>query len=226
MTAYLSASAAVDPSLKLQRITRLNRWTIGAVLAAILVFLPIGAVVFLSFGDSGDIWPHLLRTALPEYVGTTLWLLLGVGLSVFLTGVTTAWLVTMCRFPGRRVFEWLLLLPLAIPAYVMAYAYTDLLEYAGPVQTALRALFGWQSARDYFFPPVRSLGGAIMFMGLVLYPYVYLLARSAFLEQSVNVLEVSRVLGKGPWQTFRSILISRCPSCDCGGCFPRPDGDT
>lgn len=205
MTAYLSALAAVDPSLKLQRITRLNRWTIGAVLAAILVFLPIGAVVFLSFGDSGDIWPHLLRTALPEYVGTTLWLLLGVGLSVFLTGVTTAWLVTMCRFPGRRVFEWLLLLPLAIPAYVMAYAYTDLLEYAGPVQTALRALFGWQSARDYFFPPVRSLGGAIMFMGLVLYPYVYLLARSAFLEQSVNVLEVSRVLGKGPWQTFRSI---------------------
>ncbi|MGA0342736.1 MAG: ABC transporter permease [Arenicellales bacterium] len=198
-------SPTVGAAVKLRRLSRLNRWTIGAVLAAILVFIPIGSVLLLSLGDSGDVWPHLIGTALPEYVGTTLWLLLGVGVSVFLTGVTTAWLVTMCRFPGRRIFEWLLLFPLAIPAYVMAYAYTDLLEYAGPVQSSLRALFGWQSARDYFFPPVRSLGGAIMFMGLVLYPYVYLLARSAFLEQSVSVLEVSRVLGKGPWQTFKTV---------------------
>ena len=198
-------SPTVGAAVRLRRLSRLNRWTIGAVLAAILVFIPIGSVLLLSLGDSGDVWPHLIGTALPEYVGTTLWLLLGVGVSVFLTGVTTAWLVTMCRFPGRRIFEWLLLFPLAIPAYVMAYAYTDLLEYAGPVQSSLRALFGWQSARDYFFPPVRSLGGAIMFMGLVLYPYVYLLARSAFLEQSVSVLEVSRVLGKGPWQTFKTV---------------------
>lgn len=198
-------SPTVGAAVKLRRLNRLNRWTVGAVFAAILVFIPIGSVLFLSLGDSGDVWPHLIGTALPEYVGTTLLLLLGVGVSVFLTGVTTAWLVTMCRFPGRRIFEWLLLFPLAIPAYVMAYAYTDLLEYAGPVQSSLRALFGWQSARDYFFPPVRSLGGAIMFMGLVLYPYVYLLARSAFLEQSVSVLEVSRVLGKGPWQTFKTV---------------------
>ncbi|MGB1612105.1 MAG: ABC transporter permease [Arenicellales bacterium] len=198
-------SPTVGAAVKLRRLNRLNRWTVGAVFAAILVFIPIGSVLFLSLGDSGDVWPHLIGTALPEYVGTTLLLLLGVGVSVFLTGVTTAWLVTMCRFPGRRIFEWLLLFPLAIPAYVMAYAYTDLLEYAGPVQSSLRALFGWQSARDYFFPPVRSLGSAIMFMGLVLYPYVYLLARSAFLEQSVSVLEVSRVLGKGPWQTFKTV---------------------
>ncbi|MEK9784830.1 MAG: iron ABC transporter permease [Gammaproteobacteria bacterium] len=198
-------SPTVGAAVKLRRLNRLNRWTVGAVFAALLVFIPIGSVLFLSLGDSGDVWPHLIGTALPEYVGTTLLLLLGVGVSVFLTGVTTAWLVTMCRFPGRRIFEWLLLFPLAIPAYVMAYAYTDLLEYAGPVQSSLRALFGWQSARDYFFPPVRSLGGAIMFMGLVLYPYVYLLARSAFLEQSVSVLEVSRVLGKGPWQTFKTV---------------------
>ncbi|MEK9941556.1 MAG: ABC transporter permease subunit, partial [Gammaproteobacteria bacterium] len=198
-------SPTVGAAVKLRRLNRLNRWTVGAVFAAILVFIPIGSVLFLSLGDSGDVWPHLIGTALPEYVGTTLLLLLGVGVSVFLTGVTTAWLVTMCRFPGRRTFEWLLLFPLAIPAYVMAYAYTDLLEYAGPVQSSLRALFGWQSAREYFFPPVRSLGGAIMFMVLVLYPYVYLLARSAFLEQSVSVLEVSRVLGKGPWQTFKTV---------------------
>lgn len=189
----------------MRRINRLSGWTLGSILAALLVMMPVAAVVVLAFGASGDIWEHLLRTSLFGYIATTLWLLLGVGVSVFLTGVTTAWLVTMCRFPGRRVFEWLLLFPLAIPAYVMAYAYTDLLEYAGPVQSALRAVFGWQSARDYFFPEIRSLGGAIMFMGLVLYPYVYLLARSAFLEQSVNVLEVSRVLGKGPWQTFKTV---------------------
>ncbi len=113
----------------------------------------------------------------------------------------------MCRFPGRRVFEWLLLLPLAIPAYVIASGDTDFLEYAGPVQGLLRAVFGWHSARDYFFPEIRSLGGAIIFMGLVLYPYVYLLARSAFLEQSVNVLEVSRVLGRGPWRTFSTVSL-------------------
>jgi iron(III) transport system permease protein len=182
-------------------------WTAGALVLAALALMPVAAVVFFAVDSSGDIWGHLVRTSLPGYVGNTLWLMLGVGCSVFLTGVSTAWLVTMCRFPGRRIFEWLLLFPLAIPAYVIAYAYTDFLEYAGPVQGLLRALFGWHSARDYFFPEIRSLGGAITLMGLVLYPYVYLLARSAFLEQSVNVLEVSRVLGRGPWRTFTTVSL-------------------
>ena len=133
--------------------------------------------------------------------------MLGVGTSVLLTGVTTAWLVTMCRVPGRRVFEWLLLLPLAFPAYVIAYAYTDLLEYSGAVQIFLRMMFEWQTPQDYWFPEVRSLGGAITLMGVVLYPYVYLLARAAFLEQSVNVLEVARVLGHGPWRTFFRVSL-------------------
>ena len=176
-------------------------------LLAALAVMPVIAVLLFALGGSGDIWTHLVETALFGYVETTLWLMLGVGVGVFITGVSTAWLVTMCRFPGRKLFEWLLLLPLAIPAYVIAYAYTDFLEFAGPVQRSLRAAFGWESLQDYWFPNIRSLGGAILMMGLVLYPYVYLLARSAFLEQSVNVLEASRMLGRGPWRTFSTVSL-------------------
>lgn len=131
----------------------------------------------------------------------------GVGISVLLTGVITAHLVTRFAFPLRRAFEWLLLLPLAIPAYVIAYMYTDLLEFSGPVQSWLRSLFGWKLAIDYWFPEVRSMGGGIMLMGLVLYPYVYLLARAAFLEQSSYLLEVSRALGRGPVRTFFTVSL-------------------
>ena len=184
-----------------------NSWTLASLCVAVLVALPVVAVIWTALKPSGDVWPHLISTSLPGYVGTTLWLMLGVGTSVLLTGVTTAWLVTMCRFPGRRVFEWLLLLPLAFPAYVIAYAYTDLLEYSGAVQIFLRMMFEWQTPQDYWFPEVRSLGGAITLMGVVLYPYVYLLARAAFLEQSVNVLEGARVLGHGPWRTFFRVSL-------------------
>jgi iron(III) transport system permease protein len=121
-------------------------------------------------------------------------------------GVGTAWLVTMCRFPGRRVFEWALILPLAVPAYVMAYTYTDFLQFTGPVQSLLREVMGW-GPRDYWFPQIRSLGGAIVMLALVLYPYVYLLARAAFLEQSVCALEVSRTLGCGPWASFYRVAL-------------------
>jgi iron(III) transport system permease protein len=113
----------------------------------------------------------------------------------------------MCRFPGRRVFEWALLLPLAMPAYIVAFVYTDVFEYAGPVQGALRDLFGWQSARDYWFPEIRSMGGAIFVMSFVLYPYVYLLGRAAFQEQSACAFEVSRTLGRGAWGTFRAVSL-------------------
>ena len=184
-----------------------NSWTLASLCVAILVALPVVAVIWTALKPSGDIWSHLISTSLPGYSGTTLWLMLGVGTSVLLTGVTTAWLVTMCRFPGRRVFEWLLLLPLAFPAYVIAYAYTDLLEYSGAVQIFLRMVFEWHTPQDYWFPEVRSLGGAVTLMGVVLYPYVYLLARAAFFEQSVNVLEVARVLGHGPWRTFFRVSL-------------------
>lgn len=169
--------------------------------------MPVAAVLWLALNPVENIWPHLVRTVLGHYVYNTVVLMLGVGAAVLVTGVSTAWLVTMCRFPGRRQFEWLLLLPLSMPAYVIAYMYTDLLQYAGPVQGAIRGLFGYTTSRDYWFPEVRSLGGAIMLMGLVLYPYVFLLARAAFLEQSAAMLEASRILGRGPWRTFFSVSL-------------------
>ncbi|RED49662.1 ABC transporter permease [Aestuariispira insulae] len=184
-----------------------NHWTIGAFLVAGLVILPVAAILTLAFNPEENIWPHLFDTMLPRYVANTLQLMLGVGGGVFLIGVGTAWLVTMCRFPGKRYFEWALLLPLAMPGYVVAYVYTDLLEYAGPVQSSLRALFDWQLKSDYWFPEIRTTGGAIAMLSLVLYPYVYLLTRAAFLQQSVCVLEAGRVLGRSPWQCFWSIAL-------------------
>lgn len=144
---------------------------------------------------------------LPVYIQSTLLLMAGTGALAVIIGVGTAWLVTLCRFPGRRFFEWALLLPFAIPAYVIAYLYTDLLEYAGPVQILLRDLFGWQSPREYWFPEIRSLGGAIAMLTLVLYPYVYLMARASFLEQSMSIRDASRMLGCTPWQSFYRVSL-------------------
>lgn len=182
-------------------------WLIGSALAACVVIFPILSVVFLAFFPVENIWPHLIDTVLFGYVRNTVLLMVGVGVGTFVLGVSTAWLVTMCRFPGQKALEWALLLPMAVPAFVLAYVYTDLLEYAGPVQVFCRSLFGWQSARDYYFPEIRSLGGAVLMMTLVLYPYVYLLARSAFLEQSVAVMEAGRTLGCGPWKSFFRIAL-------------------
>jgi iron(III) transport system permease protein len=133
--------------------------------------------------------------------------MVGVGLGVSSLGTGLAWLVTMCQFPGVRLWQWALLLPLAAPAYILAYSYTELLEYYGPVQTTLRSLFHWETARDYWFPNVRSVGGAIVMFVLVLYPYVYLLARSAFLNQSNVTLEASRSLGCTPWRGFYQVAL-------------------
>ena len=184
-----------------------NGWTLGAFLVAGLIAVPVATVVWQASAPADDIWQHLASTVLARYINTTLFLMAGVGVGTFVIGTGTAWLVTMCRFPMSRAFEWALLLPLAVPTYVLAYVYTDLLEYAGPVQGALRSLFGWRTPHDYWFPEIRSLGGAIAMMTLVLYPYVYLLSRAAFLEQSVCVLEVSRTLGKNPWQGFASVAL-------------------
>ena len=185
----------------------LNMWSIGTVLIAAAVAMPIIAVIFIGPTPGDDIWSHLASTVLPLYISTTLQLMIGVGAGTLVIGVGTAWLVSTCRFPGQRIFEWALLLPMAMPAYVVAYVYTDILEYAGPVQGLLRDLFGWTLRREYWFPEIRSLGGAASMMTLVLYPYVYLLSRAAFLEQSVCVLEASRVLGRGPWRSFFSVAL-------------------
>ena len=186
---------------------RLDFWTSGTLLLAFFIAAPLLSVVILALQPSGDIWRHLAATVLSRYVNTTIRLMLGVGAGALLIGTGSAWLVTLCRFPGRRIFEWALLLPLAMPSYVVAYVYTDIFEFAGPVQGALRELFGWKSGRDYWFPEIRSLGGAIFVMTITLYPYVYLLARVAFMQQSVCILEVSRTLGKTAWRSFFSIAL-------------------
>lgn len=152
-------------------------------------------------------WQHLAETVLPSYIQNSLLLMLGVGLAVLIMGISTAWLVTVCRFPGSRWLEWLLLLPLASPAYLLAYIYTEFLDYYGGVQLTLRQWFGWQSIQDYWFPEIRSLGGAIALLALSLYPYVYLLARVAFLEQSSRTLEASRALGCSPWRAFWQVAL-------------------
>ncbi|MEZ5613716.1 MAG: iron ABC transporter permease [Rhodocyclaceae bacterium] len=180
---------------------------VAALAIAVLAAAPIASVwTNLFAGGTGETWGHLAATVLPEYVANTLWLCLGVGLGVILVGVPTAWLVTMHAFPGRRFFEWALVLPLAVPAYVMAYTYTDLLQFVGPVQTWLRDMFGWQKG-DYWFPDVRTTGGAVAMFTFVLYPYVYLLARTAFIERAGGMLEVGRTLGLSAWGSFFRISL-------------------
>ncbi len=183
----------------------LLRW--AAWLAALAVAAPLASVALnVLSGGTGATWAHLASTVLPDYVASTLLLCAGVGTGVTLLGVGSAWLVTRHDFPGRAHFEWLLVLPLAMPAYVMAYAYTDLLQYVGPVQSALRKAFGWQRA-DYWFPEVRSVGGAAAMFTLVLYPYVYLLARTAFIERAGGMIEAGRALGLTPWRAFLRLSL-------------------
>jgi len=181
---------------------RPDPWSVGAVLIAALVLMPVISVIWLAVTADGNIWPHMLRTSLPRYLQNTFVLMAGVGVLTAAIGTGAAWLVTMYRFPLSRFFDIALLMPLAIPAYIGAYALVDFLEYAGPVQTALRETFGWASSRDYWFPKVRSQGFAMLVLGTALYPYVYLLARAAFREQSGNAYEVARALGAGPWGVF------------------------
>jgi len=185
---------------------RPDGWRLGIVAVALLLALPVITVFAYVFVPAGDVWSHLVETVLADYVTNSLLLMVGVGAGTLLMGVSTAWLTSVCEFPGRRFFQWALLLPLAVPAYIIAYTYTGLLDFAGPVQMQLREWTGW-SYGDYWFPQVRSVGGAIAMLSLVLYPYVYLLARSAFLEQSVCVLEVSRTLGAGPWRSFFTVAL-------------------
>lgn len=185
----------------------LNGWTVGAIALAGLVGLPVLTVAAIAIAPRGEVWAHLLSTVLPGYVGNSLALIILVGTGVLVIGTGTAWLTSLCRFPGRRLFEWSLLLPLACPAYVLAIVYIELLDYAGPLQGTLRATFGWTRPTHYWFPEIRSLGGAATMLTLVLYPYVYLLARTAFLDSSVTALEVARTLGRRPWAVFFRVTL-------------------
>lgn len=184
-----------------------NVWTVFVIAIATLISAPVLFVLSSIFSDTGEIWSHLASTVLPRYLLNSFILMVGVGGGVSVIGVGAAWLVTMCRFPGSRLFEWAMLLPLAAPAYILAYTYTELLEFYGPVQMWLRETFGWASVSDYWFPDIRSIGGAIALLTLTLYPYVYLLTRVAFLEQSTCTTEASRSLGCNPWRSFFTVAL-------------------
>ncbi|MNH56233.1 Sulfate transport system permease protein CysW [compost metagenome] len=182
-------------------------WIAGSWATALLLGLPVLALIFSALSADGDLFRHLVDTVLLHYLRNTSGLVLGVVLLSLLFGVPTAWLVAMCQVPGRRALQWALMLPMAMPSYIVAYVYTDLLDYSGPLQAGLRALFDWQSPTDYWFPAIRSLGGAAWVLALVLFPYVYLLARASFLEQSVSLIHSSRLLGCTPWQSFRRLSL-------------------
>lgn len=177
-------------------------WAAGALLIGLVVLAPLVSVLWIAFNPTENIWPHLMATVLPRYLQATALLMLGVGLLTALVGTGAAWLVTMYRFPGSRLLSYALLFPLAIPAYVGAYALVDFFDFSGAFQIALRNVFGWKTPADYWFPPVRSAGSAIFVLSFALYPYVYLLARAAFREQSGGAYEVARALGAGPWGVF------------------------
>ncbi|MCR0982803.1 ABC transporter permease [Roseomonas populi] len=177
----------------------------GAAASVALVALPVVALVQAAMWGAGDLWPHLVRHVLPQAAVETALLLAGVGAVVAGVGAGTAWLVSCYRFPGRRVLSWALILPLALPTYVSAYAWLDVMHPAGPVQSGLRALLGLTDPRDIPLPEMRSLGGCVLVMGSVLYPYAYLAARAAFDTQGADLLRAGRSLGAGGWRLLRSV---------------------
>jgi iron(III) transport system permease protein len=183
---------------------------------AAIVALPVIGVASSLFVWQGELWRHMADTQLADIVGNTAILLVGVGIGTIVLGTGTAWLVTMTRFPGSRPLQWALLLPLVLPTYIIGYAYADLLAFAGPVQSALRSATGWRR-NDYWFPELASAGGVAVLFSLVLYPYVYLTARSAFLAQSQSLLEASRILGHGPWRTFLRVGLPLARPAVAGG---------
>lgn len=184
----------------------LSKWTVISALIALLFCIPLVMIFGSVFFPEAAIWAHLIDTVLVAYIQNSLLLLIGVAICSLILGIIPAWLVTMYRFPLSRELEWALLLPLSVPAYILAYCYTGILDVAGPLQSSLRQWMDWQY-HDYWFPEVRSLGGAITMLSLVLYPYIYLLARAAFIDQSLCVLEVSRTLGCNAIDAFRRVAL-------------------
>lgn len=188
-----------------RRTASLRPATLGIGLLCLIILIPVISVLVLATGDTQGVWPHLVRNVMPSSVGQTLGLLAGVGLLSSALGVITAWLVTQYRFFGRSFLQWALIMPLAVPTYIAAYCYYELMDFTGPLQGWIRALGDFERSGDYWFPEIRSLGGAIFVMSMVLYPYVYLTCRIVFEMQAGSILEVSRVLGAGPIRLFRRI---------------------
>ncbi|QDP02411.1 ABC transporter permease [Thalassotalea sp. PS06] len=182
-------------------------WQIGSFLLVAVLFAPTLALVFTAMESSEGIFAQLADTVLFDYISNSILMVIGVCLLSLLIGLPLAWLVAMCKFPGKRFFSWALVLPLAMPAYIVAYIYSDFFDYAGPVQIWLRNTFGWQSPGDYWFFDIRSIPGASVILALVLYPYVYLFLRSAFSQNNLVQMQASRLLGDTPWQSFWRISV-------------------
>jgi iron(III) transport system permease protein len=181
--------------------------SLGALFIAAIIAIPILTIFYMALSSEKNIWPHLSSTVLPGYIITTLIVLFGVGLITLVIGIGLAWIVTVYNFPFRRILEWLCLIPLAMPTYIIAYTYGEIFDYPGFLQSSLRFIFGWQSYKDYWFPDIYSNGGVIFVMSFVLYPYVYLTSRAAFLRQSISLIEVSNTLGYSLTSSFFRIAL-------------------
>lgn len=182
-------------------------WKTSSWSISLLLVLPILAILYTALGNTDDIFTHLFNTVLPTYTLNTVLLVFGAMFFSLILGVPSAWFMAMCRVPSSSILQWALVLPLAMPAYIVGYIYTDWLDFAGPIQVLLRDITGWQSYGDYWFPDIRTLTGAILVMSLVLYPYVYLLARAAFMEQNISLLQSARLLKCTPWESFKRISL-------------------
>ncbi|MEM9873965.1 MAG: iron ABC transporter permease [Myxococcota bacterium] len=220
-SARASAPARPEPNVAGEQFKRKRRATLlrapglrgASLLVSALIGLPMGAVLWSLTQPSGDTWVHIRDTLLTEYLQNTLWLMLQVSAYALGVGVTTAWLTTATEFPGRRSLAWALMLPLAAPAYIVAYVYTELLDYSGPVQTVWRDIFPASTS----FPEIRSIGGAGLVLGMVLYPYVYLLARTAFAQRSMQLFDAARTLGASPTRSFFRIALPPARPAIAGG---------
>ncbi|MDT1060958.1 iron ABC transporter permease [Paracoccus sp. CPCC 101403] len=186
---------------------RAGGWVLAGLVIAALVIAPIAALFWQAVQGSDGLWSHLGRNVLPHALGQTAILMTGVGVLVAGIGTSMAWLVTAYDFRGRRVLEWALLLPLAVPTYIVAYAYLDLLHPLGPVQSAIRTVLGYDSPRQFRLPDIRSMPGAIVLLSLVLYPYVYLPTRAMFMTQAANLVEVARTLGTSRRHIFWRVAV-------------------
>ena len=177
-------------------ISNLNFWKFSSFFIIFLLLLPIISIVFMSYQDNIEVWKHLINTKLFSYLLNTSLLMFGVGFFTLLIGVSCAWIISQYDFFLSSIIEWALLLPAAIPAYIVAYCYTDFLEYGGLIQSLIRESFDLQSSKDYFFPEIRSMPGAVLMMSFVLYPYIYFITKVAFNSTPKNLLEFAKIRGK------------------------------
>lgn len=201
------AIAQKSHDLQSRSLNKRSKVPIAVMLVCGAVLLPLGSLVVLALGDSGDVWPHLIENVLPSSIITTLLLTVGVGLAACVIGVGAAWLVSRYDFPGRGIVQWALVAPLAVPTYISAYCFVELLDFTGPFQSALRVIGGYESPAEYWFPDIRSLPGAIFVMSVVLYPYAYLTCRVMFELQARSILDVSRVLGAREGTMFFRVAL-------------------